>query len=46
MNVNLQEDMNKHWEKLDIRQTIKHGIFERDNTQEVLALKWKYLIRR
>ncbi|EAR99604.3 rab-GTPase-TBC domain protein (macronuclear) [Tetrahymena thermophila SB210] len=40
------DDMSKHWEKLDLRQTIKHGIFQRENNYEVLALKWKYLIRK
>lgn len=38
--------MSKHWEKLDISQTIRHGIFQRENNFEVLALKWKYLIRK
>ncbi|EGR28462.1 Ras family protein, putative [Ichthyophthirius multifiliis] len=46
---NYEEDnvqMEKTWKQIDLRSNIKHGVLERDDKTEVLAPKWKYLIRK
>lgn len=37
--------MEKYWSKIDLKEEIKHGFIDRQGN-EVLVLKWKYLLRR
>jgi hypothetical protein len=40
-----QEFMDIHWQKINLKEHIKHGVLEREKG-EVLSYKWKYLIRK